>query len=159
MPITVLAALLVPQLIAGVLASRERQVLAPRDDRVSQRKCGPRADENRRGELDPWDDERDWFTPARSPPPQDPKDGPPSVEGEPGRLTRVRRPTSAARHRRPVGSDGGRSGRHAGARHAAGRRHAASASRRPVGSARRFMLLSGFGGHRVSSWRDTGADR
>src|SRR6201999_4539700 len=35
-PIAVLAALPVPQLIAGVLASRERLVLAPRDDRVAR---------------------------------------------------------------------------------------------------------------------------
>jgi MFS family permease len=35
-PLVVLAALLVPQLIAGVLASRERQVLAPHENTVSR---------------------------------------------------------------------------------------------------------------------------
>ena len=83
-PIAVLAALLVPQLIAGVLASRERLVLAPRDDRVARWKSAREAMMAYEVTLDPWDDERDWFTPGDgSPPPRDPKDSLPSVEGEP----------------------------------------------------------------------------
>jgi hypothetical protein len=64
-PLAVLAALLVPQLIAGVLASRERQVLAPHENTVAQ---PARVDEPMRADeisLAPWEDARDWFTPAR----------------------------------------------------------------------------------------------
>jgi MFS transporter, CP family, cyanate transporter len=64
-PLVVLAALLVPQLIAGVLASRDRQVLAPPEDTVAQ--PAPAGEPMRADEtsLAPWEDARDWFTPAR----------------------------------------------------------------------------------------------
>jgi CP family cyanate transporter-like MFS transporter len=52
-PLIVLAALLVPQLAAGVLACRERHVLAPRED------TAPPADEG----PAPWVGVRVWFTP------------------------------------------------------------------------------------------------
>jgi MFS transporter, CP family, cyanate transporter len=76
-PLAVLAALLVPQLIAGVLASRERQVLAPHEDTAAQ---PARVDEPMRADeisLAPWEDARDWFTPARGTksPRQDPTHG------------------------------------------------------------------------------------
>jgi MFS transporter, CP family, cyanate transporter len=64
-PLAVLAALLVPQLVAGALASRERQVLAPREGTAPGPATAieaPRAEET---SLEPWDDARDWFTPAR----------------------------------------------------------------------------------------------
>jgi CP family cyanate transporter-like MFS transporter len=79
-PLAVLAALLVPQLTAGVLASRERQVLAvtqntePGNAGPGNSACHPvtaggpiRADEVG---LPPWDNSRDWFTPARATQPQ-----------------------------------------------------------------------------------------
>ncbi len=95
-PLAVLAALLVPQLIAGTLASRERQVLAaPKNtgpENTGPENTGPentgarntapwntgpsnsasrpvlaggpvRAEE---ASLRPWDNSRDWFTPARA---------------------------------------------------------------------------------------------
>jgi len=68
-PLAVLAALLVPQLMAGVLASRERQVLAPHEDTAAQ---PARVDELLRADevsLAPWEDARDWFTPAGTRPP------------------------------------------------------------------------------------------
>jgi MFS transporter, CP family, cyanate transporter len=63
-PIIVLAALLVPQLIAGVLASRDRQVLAPRENTSSQ---PARAEPTRTDAVSrpPWEDGYDWFTPSR----------------------------------------------------------------------------------------------
>ena len=76
-PLAVLAALLVPQLIAGVLASRERLVLAPREDAVARGTWTREAMMAYEVTLDPWDHARDWFTPGDGspPPPQDPKDG------------------------------------------------------------------------------------
>jgi CP family cyanate transporter-like MFS transporter len=78
-PLIVLAALLVPQLAAGVLASRERLVLAPREDAATRRARAREAMMAYEVSLDPWDDERDWFTPGDGcpPPPQDPEDGRP----------------------------------------------------------------------------------
>lgn len=88
-PLIVLAALLVPQLIAGALASRERLVLAAGEGAAPMPEPGrEQADEPRRQRVDqprrdrtdepvsgwagsrwlgqePWDDERDWFTPVR----------------------------------------------------------------------------------------------
>jgi CP family cyanate transporter-like MFS transporter len=63
-PLAVLAALLVPQLVAGVLASRERLVLAPREDAVTRPAWTREAMMAYEVSLDPWDDSRDWFTPA-----------------------------------------------------------------------------------------------
>jgi MFS transporter, CP family, cyanate transporter len=63
-PLVVLAALLAPQLVAGVLASRERQVLAPHENTASQ---PAKVDEPMRAAAmsqAPWEDARDWFTPA-----------------------------------------------------------------------------------------------
>jgi hypothetical protein len=76
-PLAVLAALLVPQLVAGVLASRERLVLAPREDAVTRPTWTREAMMAYEVSLDPWDDARDWFTPADATQPatQDPKDG------------------------------------------------------------------------------------
>ena len=88
-PIIVLAALLVPQLIAGVLASRERQVLAPQEDTSSQ---PVRAEPTRTDEVSrpPWDDAYDWFTPARATAlPERPQRGwPPAERERPGQRER-----------------------------------------------------------------------
>ncbi|MGH2930484.1 MAG: MFS transporter, partial [Solirubrobacteraceae bacterium] len=77
-PLVLLAALLLPQLIAGVLASRERLVLAaPRATAPRPRSAGepptrsnaavldPWDDADPWAGADPWDDARDWFTPIR----------------------------------------------------------------------------------------------
>jgi CP family cyanate transporter-like MFS transporter len=66
-PLAVLAALLVPQLVAGVLASRERLVLAPREDAVTRPTWTREAMMAYEVSLDPWDDARDWFTPPTAP--------------------------------------------------------------------------------------------
>jgi CP family cyanate transporter-like MFS transporter len=66
-PLAVLAALLVPQLVAGVLASRERLVLAPRADAVTRPAWTREAMMAYEVTLDPWDDARDWFTPPTAP--------------------------------------------------------------------------------------------
>ena len=63
-PLAVLAALLVPQLIAGVLASRERQVLAPREGTAPQQAGAGPPTKAEEAVLAPWDDAGDWFTPA-----------------------------------------------------------------------------------------------
>jgi hypothetical protein len=68
-PLIVLAALLVPQLAAGVLASRERLVLAPREDAAARRARAREAMMAYEVSLHPWDDERDWFTPGDGCPP------------------------------------------------------------------------------------------
>jgi CP family cyanate transporter-like MFS transporter len=77
-PLAVLAALLVPQLVAGVLASRERLVLAPREDAVTRPTWTREAMMAYEVSLDPWDDARDWFTPAdgTQPATQDPQGRP-----------------------------------------------------------------------------------
>jgi CP family cyanate transporter-like MFS transporter len=62
-PLIVLAALLVPQLAAGVLACRERHVLAPREDTAPPADEGRCADESRWDEPAPWEGVSDWFTP------------------------------------------------------------------------------------------------
>jgi CP family cyanate transporter-like MFS transporter len=64
-PLAVLAALLVPQLTAGVLASRERQVLAAHQNTASRPTGADEpviADEISQPR---WDNTRDWFTPVR----------------------------------------------------------------------------------------------
>jgi hypothetical protein len=58
-PLIVLAALLLPQLAAGVLASRERQVLAPREDTASQPATADEPAGAEEVSQDPWD----WFSP------------------------------------------------------------------------------------------------
>jgi CP family cyanate transporter-like MFS transporter len=63
-PLAVLAALLVPQLIAGVLASRERQVLAPRASTAPQPAGAGPPVRTVKAVPDPWEDGGDWFTPA-----------------------------------------------------------------------------------------------
>jgi CP family cyanate transporter-like MFS transporter len=73
-PLAVLAALLVPQLIAGVLASRERLVLAPRRDAASGppgQVPPPQVPPPLPGTAasvpaggPPWDSAHDWFTPV-----------------------------------------------------------------------------------------------
>jgi CP family cyanate transporter-like MFS transporter len=84
-PLAVLAALLVPQLAAGVLASRERLVLAPRGDAATRPTWTREAMMAYEVTLDPWDDARDWFTPGdgSARPPQDPEGGRPAEGGEP----------------------------------------------------------------------------
>lgn len=89
-PIIVLAALLVPQLIAGVLASRERQVLAPQEDTSSQ---PVRAEPTRTDAVvsrPPWEDAYDWFTPPRATAlPERPQRGwPPAERERPGQRDR-----------------------------------------------------------------------
>jgi MFS transporter, CP family, cyanate transporter len=64
-PLTVLAALLVPQLIAGALASRERLVLAPREASAPAPFVPHQAARAAETSRAPWDNARDWFTPAR----------------------------------------------------------------------------------------------
>jgi CP family cyanate transporter-like MFS transporter len=58
-PLIVLAALLLPQLAAGALASRERQVLAPRDDPASWPAGSGEPAGAEEVSQDPWD----WFSP------------------------------------------------------------------------------------------------
>jgi len=83
-PLIVLAVLLVPQLIAGVLASRERQVLAPPKYAVA-RPAWAREAMAYEVSLDPWDHARDWFTPGDGSPPasRNPAGGCPAAEEEP----------------------------------------------------------------------------
>jgi MFS transporter, CP family, cyanate transporter len=86
-PIIALAALLVPQLIAGVLASRDRQVLAPRENTSS---LPVRAEPTRTDEVvsrPPWEDAYDWFTPARATalPDRPQRSWPPAERERPGR--------------------------------------------------------------------------
>jgi CP family cyanate transporter-like MFS transporter len=59
-PLAVLAALLVPQLFAGVLASRERQVLAPREDTASRPATAGEPAGDEEASQESWD----WFAPA-----------------------------------------------------------------------------------------------
>jgi CP family cyanate transporter-like MFS transporter len=82
-PLVVLAALLVPQLVAGVLASRERQVLAPYENTASQPAKAGEAMSGDEVSQAPWD-ARDWFTPAGGtrPPRQYPERGWPAAGGE-----------------------------------------------------------------------------
>ncbi|MDX6421403.1 MAG: transporter, family, cyanate transporter [Trebonia sp.] len=82
-PLVVLAALLVPQLVAGVLASRERQVLAPYENTASQPAKAGEAMSGDEVSQAPWD-ARDWFTPAGGtrPPRQYPQHGWPAAGGE-----------------------------------------------------------------------------
>jgi CP family cyanate transporter-like MFS transporter len=63
-PLAVLIALLVPQLVAGVLASRERQVLAPRESTATQPAGADEPMSAGEAVPGPWEGERDWFTPA-----------------------------------------------------------------------------------------------
>jgi CP family cyanate transporter-like MFS transporter len=64
-PLVVLAALLVPQLIAGALASRERLVLAGHRATAPRPTLAGEPIGDYEASLAPWDDARDWFTPAR----------------------------------------------------------------------------------------------
>jgi CP family cyanate transporter-like MFS transporter len=82
-PLVVLAALLAPQLVAGVLASRERQVLAPYENTASQPAKAGEAMSGDEVSQAPWD-ARDWFTPAGGtrPPRQYPQRGWPAAGGK-----------------------------------------------------------------------------
>jgi CP family cyanate transporter-like MFS transporter len=75
-PLAVLAALLVPQLVAGALASRERQVLAPREGTASQPATADEPAGAEEVSQDPWD----WFTPAAA---RNCRGGTPGTTGRP----------------------------------------------------------------------------
>ncbi len=66
-PLAVLAALLVPQLVAGVLASRDRLVLTPRPAAAPRRAAVRAPAIAYTGSPVPGDEVRDWFTPASGP--------------------------------------------------------------------------------------------